>query len=369
MPDPSREVAPTHSPTPLHALHVVDAETFARFGRMFRQLGLALGNAGIDVSLLTDDAEAAAELDGTPVIDCLYPSFHGLHAWRLEAYLRRTFTRLPSVVHLWGTTCLHTISRWTASLGIPLGIHVTAQEEATQIERRGAREHEHVLTICEQFADGMATRWAATADAVAVMPPAILAPSELLPREPLEGRTLGIVWTGRIDRDARLDLLLDAAQRLRTSELDYQIALIGDGPASDQVWRTATANQVADRVSMTDGATIWDHALAGADIFVVPAAQRRISLAPLLAMASGTLVIASDDQLADWFRDGETAVMFQAGDAGQLAACVRKVACGNPAVSGVGRAARDYVRENHAIIDTAQRLAAMYRDWTALRVS
>jgi glycosyltransferase involved in cell wall biosynthesis len=356
-------------PVAVDVLHVADADAFARFGRMFRQLGLALSNAGADISLLTDDPDAAADLDGTPVVDCLYPSFRGLAAWRLESFLGRTFSRLPAVVHLWGTTCLSVLSRWTASLGIRLIIHVTTEDETSHIERRGVRAHERVLTACASFADTLNARWASLAESFTEVPPAILAPKGGGNSVPIAGHTLGIVWAGRFERDAGLDLLLDAARRLRTGGLDFQIALIGDGPASDQIWRVAAANNVSACISMTNGVKIWDRAIGGADVLVVPARQRRLSLAPLLAMASGTLVVASDDQAADWFIDGETALLFPAGDSGQLAASIQKVACGNPSVSGIPRAARTYVRAHHAITDTAERLAAMYRDLAGQRVS
>ena len=134
-----------------HVLHVVDKEVFARFGRMFRQLGIALSDEGVRVSLLTDDTEAAAELDGTPIAERLFRPLRGWGVWRLHSYLRREFEPPPDIVHVWGTAALGFLSEWTLQSGATLLIHTTSLNNFDYLSRRGVRDNEILLAACDHY--------------------------------------------------------------------------------------------------------------------------------------------------------------------------------------------------------------------------
>ncbi|MBU0638858.1 MAG: glycosyltransferase, partial [Planctomycetes bacterium] len=152
------------SPPIPHVLHVADAGAFARFGRMFRQLGLALSDEGVRVSLLTDDVEAAAELDGTPVADHVFRPLSGWGVWRLHGFLRRQFEPPPDVVHVWGATCLGYLSDWTLSSNAALVIHVTSLDDVERLKRRGVRGNERLIAACDEYGELLRDRWPTLAD-------------------------------------------------------------------------------------------------------------------------------------------------------------------------------------------------------------
>lgn len=350
-----------------HVLHVADRDAFARFGRMFRQLGLALSDEGVRVSLLTDDAAAAAELDGTPVDDHHFPWLDGWGAWRLHGFLRRQFDPPPDIVHVWGTTSLGFLSDWTTGLKTgPTGadrcllIHVTSLREVERLKRRGVRSNERLLAACDEYGETLRERWPTLADAVRVFRPALLVP-EKVPGLSVRDKTLGLLWTGCVDRHSGLDVLIDAVARLRAKNCDLQLALIGQGPASRQIWQEIRRRRVQDCVSLIAEADLWDRALEGADVYVVPTCQHDLSLAPLLAMALGKVVIASRDQVADWFVEDETTLQFTPGSAVELAYHLTRTATGHPNVLAVARAAANYVRQNHTVTQAATELAELYR--------
>lgn len=354
-------------------LHVADGDAFVRFGRMFRQLGLALSNEGVDVALLTDDAEAAAGLDGTPVIDYFIRSLRQTWRWRLESHLRRAFPRAPDIVHLWGTQGLAGLSAWTSGINAPLIVHLTSGDDVLAIRQRGLRAHEQPVVMCRAHADALVPHLAAGRAAAAgggvdveIVPPALLAPAAVADARPGE-RTIGLVWSGRIDVDAGLEVLIGAVALLRQRGVDLQLALIGEGPDTDRVWRRIADYGVADRVSLTGGLKIWDQVLPGADVCVVPARQQRLTLAPLLAMASGNLVIASDDQPADWFVADQTALLFPAGEPRALASQLQRFAERHPGAMAVRRAAREYVMQHHSVTQAARRLVRLYRELAHLQ--
>ena len=349
--------APAPAPS---VLHVTDAEAFARFGRMFRQLGLALTDVGIRVSLLTDDAAAAANLDGTPVEDHYFKPLSGWGTWRLHGFLRRQFDPPPDIVHTWGTAALPYLSDWTLSHNKPLVIHVTSLRDLEQLKHRGVRHNEHVIAACAEFAEQLCERWPTLTGSFGVHGPALLLPEEVQPLA-VRNRTLGVLWTGRIEKDAGLEVLIEAVARLGTQDCDLQVALIGNGPATRQVWRNIRTRAVQGRISLVAEPNLWDSAVAGTDILVVPACQHDLALAPLLAMAHGKVVIASRDQIAEWFIEDETSLQFTPGSAVELAYHVTRTATAHPSVMAVARAAAEYVRKHHTITRLAKEFDALYR--------
>lgn len=347
------------SPPILHVLHVAGAEVVARFGRMFRQLGLALSDEGVRVSLLTDDSQAAGELDGTLVADHLFRPLGGWGLWRLHGFLRRRFDPPPDVVHLWGTTGLGCLSDWTRGSDNVLLIHVTSSHDLDRLRRRGVRSHECVVAACEQHGEMLRDRWPTRADSFRVLKPALLLP-EKVPSLSVRGKTLGLLWTGPIEKSCGLEVLIEAVARLRAQDCDLQVALLGRGRVTRQVWQEIRRQRVQDCFSLIAEPNLWDQAMAGADICVVPTCQHELALAPLLAMALGKVVIASRDQVAEWFIEDQTTLQFAPGSAVELAYHVTRTAVGHPNVLAVARAAAEYVHRNHAVTQLAADLAGFY---------
>jgi glycosyltransferase involved in cell wall biosynthesis len=347
-------------PRPIpHVLHVVNRDVFARFGRMFRQLGLGLADEDVRVSLLTDDADAAVELDGTPVESLLFQPLGGWGVWRLHGFLRREFDPPPDIVHVWGATCLGYLSDWTLNTNRTLFIHVTSLRDLEKLKHRGIRSNEQLLAACEEYGELLRDRWPTLADSFRVVKPGLLLP-EPAPELSVRGRTLGLLWSGPIEKDRGLELLIDAVARLRAKDCDLQVGLIGTGSATREIWQEIRRREVSDRFSLIAEPRLWDQAMTGTDICVVPSCQHELALAPLLAMALGKVVIASRDQIAEWFIEDETTLQFTPGSAVELAYHVTRTAIGHPNVLAVARGAAQYVREHHAVTQVAAELAWLY---------
>jgi len=352
--------AKKETPVPIpHVLHVVNVDAFTRFGRMFRQLGLALSDEDLRVSLLTDDATAAADLDGTPVTAHLLQPLGRLHAWRLRAFLRRQFDPPPDAVHLWGTSSLGTVGEWTHAYQTALLIHVTSTRDIEHLKHRSLRSNEQVIAACEEHGKLLRELWPTLAHAVRVLKPGLLVP-EQVPGLSVHGKTLGLVWAGTLDSHSGLEVLIEAVAQLRARGCDLQVALIGRGPATRRIWHEIRRRGVQDRFSLIAEPNVWDQAMVGADICVVPTCQRDLSLAPLLAMAMGKLVVASRDQVADWFIEDQTTLQFTPNSAVELAYHITRTAGGHPNVLAVARTAAEHVRRHHAVTKLASALARLY---------
>lgn len=127
-----------------------------------------------------------------------------------------------------------------------------------------------------------------------------------------------------------LDLLLEAVPLIRRAHGDVRLLLVGGGFQEDALRQQAAAVGVADIVQFI-GRVPHDRVQRYynlMDVLVYPRHSMRLTelvtpLKPLEAMAQGRLVVASDvGGHRELIRDGETGVLFRAGDAQALARAI-----------------------------------------------
>ncbi|MBU0641266.1 MAG: glycosyltransferase family 4 protein [Planctomycetes bacterium] len=344
----------------LHVLHVAERDFFARFGRFFRHLALGLEQEDVRVSLLTDDAEALTDLETSPV-ECQYVAhISGWRSWRLHNVLDARVDPLPTLVHVWGTPSLAPISEWTRRRGLMLLVHALSTGDAERLVQRGPRRGEHLAGACTQFCERLRRHSRTFADRVHYLPPGLMLPEEMVGVSAVED-ILGVIWSGRMEAGSGLDVLVEAVAHLRAKGCELQVALVGEGTGAQEVWRDIRRRQARASISLVDEPKLWDQAMRGADVCVVPACQHELSLAPLLAMALGKVVIASRDQVADWFVEDQTAWQFTPGAMVELAYHLLHVAERHKKVRELTDSAVAYVGQHHSLTALTQRLIAVYR--------
>jgi len=367
MASTSQRDSPHERPANPRVLHVVAADTLTRFGSMFRQLGLALSVEGIGVTMLTDDAAMVAELEGTPIRALRADLRGGWHTWRLGRLLTDQLQPAPQVIHAWGEDATNAVADWATREHCPVIPHCCSLADVRWLTWRRLAVNEHPAAICAEFANMLRDCWPTLSDRVQAYPPCLLPAADAEPPT-ARGRALGVLWTGRIDRDAGLGVLLRAIAKLVKRRREVQLALLGGGPRAADVWRLAQACGVREHVSMVDDARLWERAIRGADCLVAPAAQEDISLAPLLAMSAARIVIACRGQHAEWFREGETSLQFERGALDELTDLIEQAAEGRPHALAVARSASAYVRREHSVPRLADRLIERYRALAERRV-
>ena len=124
-----------------------------------------------------------------------------------------------------------------------------------------------------------------------------------------------------------LDLLIQALPRMLARAPDVRLLLVGGGPQEANLKQQAQALGVADKVLFT-GRVPHDQVNRYydlVDVLVYPRHSMRLTelvtpLKPLEAMAQGRVFVASDvGGHKELIRDGETGVLFKAGDPQSLA--------------------------------------------------
>ncbi|MCK4340854.1 MAG: glycosyltransferase family 4 protein [Phycisphaerae bacterium] len=342
-----------------HVLHVVEAGLAARWGPMLRQTLWALAESGLRTALLTNDADLIEGLHTTGVECHQTAHLTGWRGWRLRQILPGRFDPPPDAVHLWGTAGLSWVQRWADRAGIPLLIHALGMKAVERVLRRGLRNNQSLAVATDTLAAPLLQRFPAAARRCQTLPPAVA-----LPFHSYQARagphTLGVLCVSHLDDTSGLDILLDAVAQLRRGDCDLQVVVIGDGPGAGTLWQSIRERKVNDCCVVIDEPKLWEKGLAGADVCVVPDCQRELWLAPLLAMGLGKLVIASRDQLADWFIEGRTAWQFTPGSAVELAYLLTRAREQPKHVRETTESAGEYFHEHHSIGGLVEKLITLY---------
>jgi len=156
---------------------------------------------------------------------------------------------------------------------------------------------------------------------------------------------------------------LDSYRMLATSlsrllDLDWQLLVVGDGPARGEV-ENALAALPAERVRYLG--TISPERLpqiyASADLYVWPAIHEAFGMAFLEAHAAGLPVVAGRERgVPSIVREGKTGLLCAPGDAASFAAAARLLITDGAKRLAMGREAKRIVRVEHDIATAARRL-------------
>jgi PEP-CTERM/exosortase A-associated glycosyltransferase len=206
-----------------------------------------------------------------------------------------------------------------------------------RLETHALRQADHVFTICEGLRQDIAAR-GIPATKVTVISNAVDiekfdtggTPDQALKHSlGLQGATV-LGFIGSFYAYEGLDLLLAALPQLLQQRPEVRVLLVGGGPQEAALKAQALQLGVADKVVFAGRVP---HAAVGryydlVDVLCYPRHSMRLTelvtpLKPLEAMAQGRLLVASDvGGHKELIRDGETGVLFTAGNAKALVAAV-----------------------------------------------
>jgi glycogen(starch) synthase len=354
-------------------LHVLDHSIPLHSGYAFRTLAILTQQRrrGWETAQITSTKQEGAlqleeDVDGFRFHRTL-PSgrfAHGIPVLQQVAVIRDLSRRLEQVARTVRPDILHAHSpalngvaarRVGRRLGIPVVYEVRAFWEDAAVDHGTTREgslryrltrrlETHVLrgasavtTISEGLRQEIVARGVGR-DEVTVIPNAVdverftvghPGDAQLRRHLDLEGkRVLGFI--GSYYGYEGLALLLEALPLILAATPDVRLLLVGGGPQEERLQQQAAALGLREHVRFA-GRVPHEHVQDYydlADVLVYPRLSMRLTelvtpLKPLEAMAQGKLVVASDvGGHRELIRDGETGILFRAGDGRDLAAAV-----------------------------------------------
>ncbi len=252
------------------------------------------------------------------------------------------------------------------------------------LETYALRRVGHVATICEGLKREIVAR-GIPAHRVTVVPNAVDAAAfafdresdiELKRRLGLEHRTV-VGFIGSLYAYEGLDLLLEALPGLLTRLPDARVLLVGGGPEEARLKLLAERHGVQDRVvfaGRVPQAEVQRY-YSIVDVFAYPRHRIRLTelvtpLKPLEAMAQGKLLVASDvGGHRELIRDGETGVLFRAGDRDSLADALQSLLDDRERWPALRTRGRQFVERERSWTASVARYHDVYRSLVASRAA
>jgi glycosyltransferase involved in cell wall biosynthesis len=178
---------------------------------------------------------------------------------------------------------------------------------------------------------------------------------------PRRGDGTQLLAVGMMRADAkRLSYLLLAAAMKRIADLNWQLRIVGDGPARAEV--EAAFAPLGDRVQFHGAATpeSLPEIYAAADLVVWPAVDEAFGMALLEAQATGTPVVAGGyGGVPEVIANSVSGIVTPPGDVAAFAAAVAALLGDTTRLQAMSRAARDHIRDRHGLPEAARRLDAI----------
>jgi phosphatidylinositol alpha 1,6-mannosyltransferase len=136
---------------------------------------------------------------------------------------------------------------------------------------------------------------------------------------------------GRLGFEKRVDLVIEAFAKLKRTQLNYSLIIVGDGPADvvNQLKRLAEPIPDIHFAGFLLGET-KANVLASCDVFCSPSPYETFGLTVVEAMASGIPVVTVDSgAVSEYIRHGINGYLVPPNDVEGLANVIHKVLSSN----------------------------------------
>lgn len=390
-------------------LHVLDHSLPTYDGYVFRTLGILTAQRARGWTTEHFTGPRQGKVDG-PVQEIDGWRFHrtpafagggppGLREWREMAHTTRRLMEVarelrPEIIHAHSPSldALPAL-RVARALGVPVVYEIRAfWEDAGVDQGKGSdgsprwrairafdtwlfRRVQAVTTICEGLRHDIVAR-GIPAEKVTVIPNAVdasrfrmLPPASAAARAALGLPEAAIVgFIGSLYHYEGIDLLLDAAARLRATRPDVCFVIVGSGMEEAALKaRVAAAGlegsfRMLGRVPNKEVERYYE----AMDVMVYPRRSLRLTelvtpLKPLEAMAQGRIVMASDvGGHRELIADGRTGFLFPPDDGAALAAAVERVIDQRDSWPRMRETARRFVEDERTWTNSVARYADVY---------
>lgn len=174
-----------------------------------------------------------------------------------------------------------------------------------------------------------------------------------------------LICVGRLATEKGQLLLVEAAARLRSKGVDFELVLAGDGPARELISKLIEQYSLTDRIRITgwiSSLQVREEILA-ARALVQPSFSEGLPVVIMEAMALRRPVLATYVAgIPELVRPGETGWLFPAASVDDLVAAMEHCLSATPAeLQSMGEKGQQRVIARHSVDDNAARLGALFR--------
>jgi glycosyltransferase involved in cell wall biosynthesis len=227
--------------------------------------------------------------------------------------------------------------------------------------------------VSEHITRNLARRLPTRTDAVHRVPYGVEVAETAPTREPLDGRPLRLLYTGRIDHfQKRIGVLPEISRALDQRGVAHEMLLVGDGPATDEIDARLAALPHCRREPGVGPAGVRER-LVWADCFVLASRFEGLSISMLEALAAGCCPVVAQvesgaSEAIDNWRSGVLVPTGEDDDAalGELfAQRIAELAATPERLAAMQRAAWERAQERYSIDAHAERVIDLFREVAA----
>lgn len=305
---------------------VADDEVINRFPESVRYLQVGLIDEKITFVLVAPEHLRAHTLQSGATKLLQHRRYHHLierFALRgivkeIVAFLDKPMYEGPLIIHSLSGTAAPLAAQLALALDADLLVNVTARraiEDPTLFHALEAATE--IVTPVKAFSDLFLQKGLGE-KTIEVLPFAATAEDE--PKAFAKaGRIATIMAAGPLEPEFGFDVFLHALKRVQDQYPDIAAFLVGKGSAESDLRKLTAALGLTNKVTFTGRIDNTRAAISAADIFCVPQAVSAFREEPILALASGVLLLADEMLLCDGLQHRHNARLFPGSDVAALA--------------------------------------------------
>ncbi len=363
-------------PAPIPILLMVRELNLGGSERQMAEIAKALDRAKFDPhagcfragGLRADDLRQA----GVPVVNFDVPSIMSLKgAWQIVRYIREKKIRL---VHTFDTPAnLYGVpAARVAASAIVLSSQRVDRSLWPPMQHHGLRLTDRmvdgVVVNCEFLRRHLQTDEKVPADLIhlcyngidtAVFQPGSRSKPDIFADAQL---VIGVVCALRPEKGLRT--LLQAFAEVRPLAAGIKLLIVGSGPCREDLQREAAALDILASCRFEPATSQVAEWLQAIDIFVLPSHSEAFSNSLMEAMACGCCVAASRvGGNPELVAEGETGMLFEAGNAQDLARVLRTLVAGPELRTRLAANATDLIQRKFSLETSARRMGEIYSEF------
>jgi glycosyltransferase involved in cell wall biosynthesis len=171
-----------------------------------------------------------------------------------------------------------------------------------------------------------------------------------------------LVYVGRLEPIKRLDVMLKAFARARGAAGSLSLAIVGDGDSRHKLERLSEELKLAPHVHFLGYRRDMEAIVAGGDVAILTSDNEGTPVFLIEAAAGGRPGVATSVGGVPEIVNEETGVLVRPGDENGLSAAIVRLSRDSALRAGLGRQARERVRERYRSSRLVDDIDAVYRE-------
>ncbi len=347
-----------------HICIVADDDCLERFGPAVRHLCVGLIDEAIRTTVVGPESRGMQALEIGPI----RLETHGrMTWWRRNRALADLVGRLaedpPHVIHAMSGDLAWLAGHLAHALDLPLVVTLTGTDELNEHTDEILRSAVSVVAVSEPVRTQAIQRLERSDEDVVCIRWGLVAedePSCFLD----ERKDVTLVTMAPLIARAGLEDLIDAMAELARGSRPVMLFVLGSGPAEGQLRQRVAELRLNPWVTFVGPVREWPSVLQGADVFVLPCPQHKLTIHPLAAMAAGLAVVACARGDHDCLVDGQTARTYEPSGVELLTAVLAEVLNDPAGARAMAASSQRYVAQNHRVSAMVAQTVQIYRRLT-----